>query len=73
MTRVVIERLRILGLGGRAPTRTEVEAALRNALATVAPATARPTRSARVGGGQTLEQAAAAVVEGVTGRKADRR
>jgi hypothetical protein len=73
MTRIVIERLRILGLGGRAPTRTEVEAALRSALATVAPATARPVRSASIGGGRTLERAAASVADAVAGRKADRR
>mgnify|MGYP007011850216 FL=1 len=71
MTRVVIERLRILGLGGRAPTPTEIEAALRGALATVAPATARPARMASVSGGQTLEQAAAAVADAVAGRRAD--
>lgn len=60
MRRVAIERLRITGLAGRAPTRAEVEVALRSALAAADPAaSADPPR--RIEGGRTLAEAGAAL------------
>lgn len=66
--RVTIGTLRIAGLAGAAPTRAEVETAVRRALAGHAPEQARPgTRRVTQPAGTTLDQAAAAAASAVFG------
>ncbi|WP_337875078.1 hypothetical protein [Elioraea sp.] len=71
MTGVRIERLRIVGLAGRAPARAEVEAALREALVRIAPSSsAEPPR--RIAGGRTLAEAGAALARALGGKGEER-
>ncbi|WP_439578153.1 hypothetical protein [Elioraea sp.] len=73
MTTVAIRRLRINGLAGRAPSRAEVEAALRRALAQGVPDTTPPAAALRIDGGRTLGQATDAVAAAIAGLKGGRR
>lgn len=68
--RVTIDTLRIAGLAGRAPTRAEVEAALRQALATqpIAPRTATAVNVWRPHG-TTLDAAARAAADAIGRRR----
>lgn len=72
MRRVVIERLRIAGLAGRAPTRAEVAAALRAALSGEATAVA-PAPPRRIAGGRSLAEAGSALARALGVEKAARR
>ena len=67
MTRVVIDRLRILGLQGRAPTRAEVEAALRQALASRGATPVAQDRRVTQPAGTTLGGATEAAVAAAFG------
>ncbi|MBR0680165.1 hypothetical protein GXW74_06680 [Roseomonas eburnea] len=68
--RVTIGTLRITGLAGAAPTRAEVEAAVRRALAQRVPEQARPGawRVAQPAGA-TLDQAAGAAAQAAFGER----
>lgn len=72
MTRLVIERLRILGLHGHAPTRTEVEVAVRRALTRTDPHQASSASRLRIEGGRTLADAAEALAAAVDKHRGQR-
>lgn len=67
MTRIVIDRLRIEGLKGAAPSRDAVEAAVRQALAGRGSTTATQDRRITRPAGTTLSGAAQAAVDAAFG------
>ncbi len=71
MTRVVIRKLRILGLAGRPPTRLEIETTARRALAGPAASVANDA-PLRIDGGRTLDDAAGALAAALGARKGGR-
>jgi hypothetical protein len=69
MTRVVIDRLRIQGLQGRAPTQAEVAAAVRQALAGRGPVAQVTDQRVTRPSGTTLSGAAQAAADAAFGGK----
>lgn len=71
MSRLVIRKLRILGLAGRTPARSEIETTIRGALAG-APAAVAQDPPRRLDGGRTLGDAAGALAAALGTRKGTR-
>lgn len=71
MSRLVIRKLRILGLAGRPPARPEIETTIRGALAGT-PATVAQDPPRRLDGGRTLDDAARAIASTISGKKEPR-
>jgi hypothetical protein len=71
MSRLVIRKLRILGLAGRPPAQADVEATIRGALAGT-PAAVAPDPPRRLNGGRTLGDAADAIASAIGGKKEPR-